>query len=173
MRSRETRGRCLDRSIRLISNSNRLNIGGTPHFIHILGVTVRSKRSTVTMKRPTMDRFKNIVAVGSWMERLDAIVEMRYKTRLIAPLGSHRAVEMRSSPFHHERYNPPFEAHVLIMIDGLRVYAIDARISKTPTIRCIASGHVTCIKDIFAELSPTQRKSRGSIGFIRYNGYEG
>ena len=72
----------------LISNSNGLNIGGTPHFIQILGVTVRLKRSTVTMKQSTMDHFENIVAVGSWMEHLDAIVEMSYKTRLIAPLGS-------------------------------------------------------------------------------------
>ena len=54
-------------------HSNGLNIGRTPPFIHILGVTIRSKRSTVTMKRSMMDRCKNIMAVGSRMERLDAI----------------------------------------------------------------------------------------------------
>ena len=41
----------------LISNSNALEFGRTPHFIHILGVTVRSKRSTVAMERSIVDRF--------------------------------------------------------------------------------------------------------------------
>ena len=85
---REMRGEVSRQINFLISNSNGLNIGGTPRFIHIFGVIVQSKQSTVTMKRSTMDRFENIVAFGSWMECLDAIVEMRYKTRLIAPLGS-------------------------------------------------------------------------------------
>ena len=36
----------------------------------------------------TIDRFRNIVIVGSEMEGPDASVEMRYKTRCIALLGS-------------------------------------------------------------------------------------
>ena len=85
----ETReGGCLNRSIALISNSNDLQIGGTPRFIGIFGITVRSKRSTVTMKRSTVDCFGNIAIVGSEMEGLDASFEMRYKTHWIAPLGS-------------------------------------------------------------------------------------
>ena len=42
-------------------------------FIAILGVTVRSFRSMVTMKRPRWTVSENIVAVGSRMKRLDAI----------------------------------------------------------------------------------------------------
>ena len=80
--------RCLNRSIALISNSNALQIGRTSCFIGHLGVIVRSKRSTVTMKRSTVDRFKNIVADRSrstiWM-RSD---EMRYKMHVISLLGS-------------------------------------------------------------------------------------
>ena len=78
---RETRGeeRCLNRLIALISNSNALEHRRTPLFIHILGVTVRSKRSTVTMKRSIVDRFENIAAVRSSMEGLDDLVDKRYK----------------------------------------------------------------------------------------------
>ena len=69
---RETReGRCLNRSIALISNLNGLQIGGTPRFLGILGVTVRSKQSRVTIKRSTVDRFENIAIVGSEMELQD------------------------------------------------------------------------------------------------------
>ena len=52
----------------------------TPLFIHILGVTVQSKRSTVMMKRSTVDRFEHIVAVGSSMEGPDDALDLRYKT---------------------------------------------------------------------------------------------
>ena len=86
---RETQeGRCLDRSIALISNLNGLQIGGTPRFIEILGVTARSKQSTITMKSSTLDRFENIVIVGSEIERQDASFEMRYKTHKIASVRS-------------------------------------------------------------------------------------
>ena len=64
----------------LISNSNALQFGRTLCFIGHLGVTVRSKRSTVTMKRSTVDRFRNVAIVGSEMEGLDESFEMRYKT---------------------------------------------------------------------------------------------
>ena len=80
---------------------------------------------------------------------------------------------MRSLPFHHDRYNPPFKAHVLIVINGPCVHAIDARILKAPTIRRIASGHVTCIKNISVELSPTRRKLREDIRFITCDISEG
>ena len=79
--NREIReGRCLNRSIGLISNSNALQIGGTPLFIGYLDVTVRSKRSMVTMKRSIVDRFDYVAAVRSLMERLDEAFYMRYKT---------------------------------------------------------------------------------------------
>ena len=81
-------GRCLDSSIRLISNSNGLNIETTDRFIGFLGVTVRSKWSTVTMERSIMDRFKKVVAVSSrWTVQMRSN-EMRYKTPWFAPLGS-------------------------------------------------------------------------------------
>ena len=73
-------GRCLDRSIPLISNSNGLEDRRTPLFIHILGVTVRS---TVTMKRSIVDRFENIAAVGSSMEDPDDPIDKRYKNAWI------------------------------------------------------------------------------------------
>ena len=51
-------------------------------------VTVRSFRSTVTMKRSTMDRFENIVAVRSrWTVQIFSS-ERRYKTPLISSLRS-------------------------------------------------------------------------------------
>ena len=52
----------------------------TPLFIQILGVTVRSKQSTVTMKRSIVDHFENVAAVRSLMERPDEALDMRYKT---------------------------------------------------------------------------------------------
>ena len=87
--NRETReGRCLNRSIGLISISNALEIRRTYLFIQVLGGTVRSKRSTVTMKRSIVNCFDYIAAVGSLMKRSDEAVEMRYKTHSIAPLES-------------------------------------------------------------------------------------
>ena len=87
--NRKTReGRCLNRSIGLISNSNALQIGGTSLFLGYLGVTVRSKRSTVTMKRSIMDRFDYVAVVGSLMESPDEAVEMHFKTHSITPLES-------------------------------------------------------------------------------------
>ena len=78
--NREIReGRCLNRSIGLISNSNALQIGGTPLFIGHFGVTVRSKRSTITMKRSIVDRVDYVAAVGSLMEHMDEAFDMRYK----------------------------------------------------------------------------------------------
>ena len=79
--------RCLIRSIGLISNSNAYKSEEHALFIHFLGVTVRSKRSTVTLKRSIVDRFSYIAAVGSWMERPDEAFDMRYKTHLIVPVG--------------------------------------------------------------------------------------
>ena len=88
MRSRETREE-VSRPINLcISNSNALEFGKTHRFIVHLGVTVRSKRSTVTMKRSTMDRFENIVAVGSQSTVWMCSDEMRYKTSLISAVRS-------------------------------------------------------------------------------------
>ena len=71
------------------------------------------------------------------------------KTHASCPLDRDRAVEMRSSPFHHDRYNSSFKARALIMIGGPLVHAIDARISNAPLIRR------TCIKNNYVELSPT------------------
>ena len=81
-------GRCLDISIALISNLNDLQIERTPCFIGHLGITIQSKRSTVTMERSIVDRFKNFVIVGSrWtvqMKRLRCV----YKMPSIASLES-------------------------------------------------------------------------------------
>ena len=60
-----------------------------------------------------------------------------------------------------------------ILIDGPRVHAIDAQISKTPMIRRIASSHITCIKDISVELSPTRRKLKAIVGFKMCDKSEG
>ena len=79
--NRETReGRCLNISIGLIFILNALESERTSLFIQVLGVTVQSKRSTVTMKRSIVDRFDYIAAVGSLMEHPDEAVEKRYKT---------------------------------------------------------------------------------------------
>ena len=77
MELRDSRRECLNRSIRLISNSNAYKSEEHTLFIRYLGVTVGSKRSTVTMERSIMDHFEHITAVGSVMKRSD---EMRYKT---------------------------------------------------------------------------------------------
>ena len=73
-------GRYLKKSIGLIFNSNALQIGITCLFIGYLGVTVRSKRSTVTMKRSIVNRFDYVAAIRSLMERLDEAVDIHYKT---------------------------------------------------------------------------------------------
>ena len=87
--NRETQeGRCLNRSIGLISNSNALEIRGTSLFIGYLGITVRSKLLMVTMKWSIVDRFDYVASVGSLMERLDEAVEMCYKTPKSAPFES-------------------------------------------------------------------------------------
>ena len=79
MGSREMRGEVSRQINLLISNSNALQFGRTLCFIGHLGVTVRSKRSTITMKWSTVDRFRNFTIVGSEMEGPDASFEMRYK----------------------------------------------------------------------------------------------
>ena len=72
--NREIReGRCLNRSIGLISNSNAYKSEEHALFIGYLGIIVPSKRSTVTMERSIVDRFKNVAAVGSEMERPDEV----------------------------------------------------------------------------------------------------
>ena len=52
-----------------------------------------------------MNRFENVAAVGSLMDRLDEALDMRCKRLESRPLDRDRAVEMRSSPFHQSRYN--------------------------------------------------------------------
>ena len=88
------------------------------------------------------------------------------KTHASHPLDLDQAVEMRSSPFHHDRYNSSFKARGMIMIGGPRIHAIDARISNALPIRRTASGHITCIKNNSVELSPTRRKLKEGMGFI-------
>ena len=65
-----------------------LRILKTHRFIGFWGVTVRSKRSTVTMKRPRWTVSENIAIVGSEMEGPDASLEMHYKNALISLLRS-------------------------------------------------------------------------------------
>ena len=99
-------GRCLNRSIRLISNSNTLQIGRTCLFIRYLGVTIRSKRSAVTMKRSIVDRFKHIAAVGSSMEGPDETVDKRYKNAWdCAPWITIWRSRCAPRAFHQSRYN--------------------------------------------------------------------
>ena len=65
--NREKReGRCIDSSNRLNSNSDAYKCRRTSCFIGHLGVTVRSKRSTVTMERSIVDR-----SLKSWPSDLD------------------------------------------------------------------------------------------------------
>ena len=47
----------------LISNSNAYKSEEHALFIGYLGVTVRSRRSMVTMERSIVDHFKNVTAV--------------------------------------------------------------------------------------------------------------
>ena len=106
--NREIReGRCLNRSIGLISNSNALKIGRTCLFIGYLGVTVWSKRSTVMMKRSIMDCFEHIAAVGSSMEGPDETVDKRYKNAWdCAPWITIWRSRCAPCAFHQSRYNP-------------------------------------------------------------------
>ena len=80
MRSRETRGEVSRQINLLISNSNALESGRTLSFIVHLGVTVRSKRSTVMMERSIVDRLEYIASVESLMEGPDDPLDMRFKT---------------------------------------------------------------------------------------------
>ena len=143
---RETQeGRCLNRSIALISNSTALQIRRTCLFIGHLGVTVRSKRSTVMMERSTVDRFKNIVAVGSWwtvwMKRLRCV----YKMPRIAPLGSRSdGCDALLGHFIRAVITPWIKAHALMWFGGPWVHAIHARISNAPSIQRFSFCHVSC-----------------------------
>ena len=93
------------------------------------------------MERSIVDRFEKVAAVGSWMERLDATVEMRYKTHLIASVGSRSDASdashaMRSQPFNKTRAR-----------DAIRwtTSAPDRRASiALPLIQHSMIGHVTC-----------------------------
>ena len=60
----------------------------THRFIGKNFVTVRSKRSTVTINGPWWTVFGNIVIVGLWMEGSDAPVDRRYKNAWIPFVGS-------------------------------------------------------------------------------------
>ena len=74
MESRDSR-REVSKQINLLDfNFECLEHRRTPLFIQILGVTVRSKRSTVMMERSIVDRFKNVATVGYEMERPDAVL---------------------------------------------------------------------------------------------------
>ena len=88
MRSREMRG-VVSRQINLFDfHSNALELGRTDRFIGVLGVTVQSKRSTVTMERSILDRFKHVVAIRSrrtvWMICAMAVI----KTHRFVTVGS-------------------------------------------------------------------------------------
>ena len=88
MESRETRER-VSRQLNWIEISTlMLTNVEEQSLIGLLIVIVRSKRSTVKMKRSTMDCFKNVVIVGSEMKGPDASLEMRYNNASISLLGS-------------------------------------------------------------------------------------
>ena len=79
MRSRETRE--VSRQINfLIFNSNALEHRRISCFIVHLDITVQLKRSTVTMERSIVDRFECMTSVGSLMEGLEDLLDMRFKT---------------------------------------------------------------------------------------------
>ena len=95
-------------------------------FIIYLGVTVRSKRSTVTMERSIMDRFKYITSVGSLMEGPDDPFYMRFKT----PMNRAPSIAIgrsRCAPRHLIRtVIILLIKHVhLIAIGGPRIHVID------------------------------------------------
>ena len=138
-------GRCLNRSIWLISNSNALQIGRTCLFIGHLGVTVRSKQSTVMMERSTVDRFKNIVAVGSrWTVRMKRL-RCVYKTPWIAPLGSWSdGRDALLGRFIRAVITPWIKARALMWSGGPWVHAIHAWIFNAPSIRRFSLRHVSC-----------------------------
>ena len=119
-------GRCLNRSIGLISNSNAFKIGRTCLFIGYLGITVWSKWSTVMMERSIVDCFKNVADVGSQMEHPDEPFEMRYKTHEIAPLGSRSdGRDALPARFMRAVITPSFRAHAWSWSGGPRVHSID------------------------------------------------
>ena len=96
---------CLDRSIWIDFNSDAYKTWRTSLFIGGLIVTVRSKRSTVTINGPRWTVFQNFAIVGLKMDGPDApwfCVLKRIRSR---SLDHDRAVQMRSTPFHLDRYN--------------------------------------------------------------------
>ena len=79
MESRETRG-MVSRQFNLIQiQLEYLQMSKNKPFIAILGVTARSFRSTVTMKRSIVDRFNKVAIVGLKMERQDDPINKCYK----------------------------------------------------------------------------------------------
>ena len=78
----------------------------TPLFIQLLGVTIRLKRSTITMERSIVDHFENIAAVGSSKEGPDDPVDKHYKnTWIYAPWIAIGRSRCAPRAFHQSRYN--------------------------------------------------------------------
>ena len=138
-------GRCLNRSIGLISNLNALQIARTCLFIGYLGVTIRLKWSTVTMERSIVDRFKNVAAVGSWMEHPDEAFDMQYKMPWSHPLNRDPMVEMHRGGSNHDRYNSfLFDT----CADDDQWFACPLHQRALIVIQHLAFSHVTCILKI-------------------------
>ena len=105
-RTREKQEREVSRqSILLNSHSDAYKTWRTSLFIGGLIVTVRSKRSTVTINGSRWTVFQNVAIVGLKMDGTDTpwfCVLKRIRSR---SLDHDRAVQMRSAPFHLDRYN--------------------------------------------------------------------
>ena len=137
-------------------------------FIVHLGVTVRSKRLTVTMERSILDHFDYIKSVGSLMEGPDDPFDMHFKT----PLNCAPWIAIgwsRCAPRHLIRtVILLLIKHVLLIaIGGPRVRVIDVPRSCFILIQHSTIGHVTCIFKNRVELSPTREKLKEFEGFIR------
>ena len=87
--NREIReGRCLNRSIGLISNSNAYKSEEHALFRGYLGVTIRSKQSTVTMERSIVTASKMSRPLDMrWRVQMKSF-DKRYKNALNCAVGS-------------------------------------------------------------------------------------
>ena len=102
-------------------------------------------------------------------------IEMRYKTCLIAPLGSRSdGRDALLGGFISAVITLAFKAHALIVIRW-STRPLDRRASiKLHPIRRLPFRHVSCILNKNrVELRPTREKLRKIVGFIKSDGFRG
>ena len=109
--------------------------------------------STNGLYDPRDERYKNALICRRWIVIRRSRCSPQYAIVAVITLLK------RHVRFDHDRWS----AH----------HVIDAQISTAPTIRRVARGHVTCVKNTVWDFSPTREKLKEIKVFIRRDGFRG